>query len=195
MWWYTSSRFSIIDTDACDRITINLNTYNKILKSNIRMAKQNHYYTLFEKYKFNIKNTWTNIKDLLHQFKVKIDFPNNFMINGEELTDSNIIANTFCKYFTDIGPSLTKNIKMPQNINGKDFLTGTHNCKFQCKKIDNILILRIINDLPYESSTCFDDVSMRLIKAIKTEIVPALTCTFKESSFKTRMPGTVVGQQ
>ena len=181
MWWYTSSRFSIIDTDACDRITINLNTYNKILKSNIRMAKQNHYYSLFEKYKYNIKNTWTNIKDLFHQFKDKIDFPNHFMVNGKEITDSNIIANKFCKYFTDVRPSLTKKIKMLKNINVKYFLTGTHNCKFQCKKIDDISILRIINDLPNKSSTCFDDVIMRLIKAIKTETVPALKCIFNQS--------------
>ena len=57
------------------------------------MTKQNHYYSLFEKY--NIKNTWTNIKDLLQQSKVKRDFPNHFMINGEKITDSNIIANIF----------------------------------------------------------------------------------------------------
>ena len=50
------------------------------------------------------------------------------MINGEEITDSNIKAHTFCKYFTDIGPSLAKNIKMSKNFNAKDLLTGMHNC-------------------------------------------------------------------
>ena len=152
-----------------------------IVKSNIRMAKRNYYYSLFKKYKYNIKNTWTNIKDLLQQSKVKRDFPNHFTINGEEITDSNIIANKFCKYFTDIGPSLTKNMKMPKNINVKDFLTGTHSCTFQFKQIDDISILRIINDLPNKSSTGFDDISMRLIKAIKTEIIPALLCIFNQS--------------
>ena len=97
------------------------------------------------------------------------------MINREEITDSNIIANTFCKYSTD------KNIKMPQNINAKDFLTGTHNCTFQFKNNDNISILKIINELPNKSSTGFDDISMTLLKAIKTEIIPALTCIFNQS--------------
>ena len=83
------------------------------------------------------------------------------MINGEEIIDANIIANELCKYFTDIGPSLAKNIKMPKNIN--DFLTVTYNCTFQFRKIDDISILRIINDLPNKSSTGFDDIiSMRL---------------------------------
>ena len=40
------------------------------------MAKRNHYYSLFEKYKYNIKNTLTNIKDLLQQSEVKRDFRN-----------------------------------------------------------------------------------------------------------------------
>ena len=31
------------------------------------------------------------------------------------------------------------------------------------------------------SSTGFDDISMRLIKAIKTKIIPALTCIFNQS--------------
>ena len=74
-----------------------------------------------------------------------------------------------------------KNIKMPKNINVKDFLTGTHNRTFQFRKIDDISILRIINDLPDKSSTGFDDISMRKIKAIKTEIIPALTCIFNQS--------------
>ena len=52
------------------------------------------------------------MKDLLQQSKVKRDFPNHFKINGEEITDLNIIAKKNCKYFTDIGPSLAKNIKM-----------------------------------------------------------------------------------
>ena len=70
---------------------------------------------------------------------------------------------------------------MPKNINVKEFLIGTHNCTFQFKKIDDISILGIINDLPNKSSTGFDDISMRLIKAIKTEIMPSLTCIFNQS--------------
>ena len=35
--------------------------------------------------------------------------------------------------------------------------------------------------LKNKSSTGFDDISMRLIKAIKTEMIPALTCIFIQS--------------
>ena len=111
------------------------------------------------------------MKDLLKQSKAKRHFPNYFMINEEKITDSIIIANKFGKYFNDIGPSLAKNIKMPQNINAKDFLTGTHSCTFQCKNIDDISILKIINELPNKFGTGFNDISMTLLKAIKTEII------------------------
>ena len=39
------------------------------------------------------------------------------MINGEKPTDSNIIANKFCKYFTDVGSKPRKKHKNAQNIN------------------------------------------------------------------------------
>ena len=54
-------------------------------------------------------------------------------------------------------------MKMPKSINAKNFLTGTHNCTFQFQNIDNISILKIINELPNKSSTGFDDISMTLI--------------------------------
>ena len=47
--------------------------------------------------------------------------------------------------------------------------------------IQLLILLWIINDLPNKSRTGFDDISMRIIKAIKTEIIPALTCIFNQS--------------
>ena len=41
------------------------------------------------------------------------------MMKGEEITDWNIITNTFCKYFIDIGPSLAKNMKKLKIKNAK----------------------------------------------------------------------------
>ena len=178
---YKEYRKSPMNTVTRDRLKTNLNTYNKILKSNILLAKRKHYHSIFEKYKHNIKNTWTNIKDLFQQSKVKRDFPNHFLINGEDITDTNNIANKFCEYFTNIGPSLAKNIIMPKNIKVEDFLTSTRNCTFQFYKTDDSSILKIINELPNKTSTGFDDLSMRLIKLIKSEIIPSLTCIFNQS--------------
>ena len=137
-----------MNTATRERIKTSLNTYNKILKSNILLAKRKHYHSILKKYKHTIKNTWTNIKDLLQQCKVKRDFPNHFLINREKVTDADNIANKFCEYFTNIGPSLAKNNNMPKNIKVEDFLTSTQNCIFQSYKTDDSSILKIINELP-----------------------------------------------
>ena len=70
---------------------------------------------------------------------------------------------------------------MPKNIKIEDFLTSTRNCTFQFYKTDDSSILRIINESPNKTSTDFDDLSMRLIKLIVSEIIPSLTCIFNQS--------------
>ena len=72
---------------------------------------------------------------------------------------------------------------MPKNIKVEDFLTSTRNCRptFQFYKTDDSSILKIINESPNKTSTGFDDLSMRLIKLIVSEIIPSLTCIFNQS--------------
>ena len=48
------------DTIQFQNHKINLNTYNKILKSNIRLAKKNYYNSRFQKYKNNINKLNTS---------------------------------------------------------------------------------------------------------------------------------------
>ena len=43
-------------------MVINLHTYNNILKRSIRKAKADYYYSRFEKYKNDMRNTWVTIK-------------------------------------------------------------------------------------------------------------------------------------
>ena len=63
-------------------------------------------------YIYNIDNKCPqNLKYLLQQSKDKRNFPDHFMMNGKEITDSNIIAIKFCKYVIAIGSR--QDIKMP----------------------------------------------------------------------------------
>ncbi len=50
---------------------INLNTYNKILKNLIRLAKQFYYETIFAKLKNDTKATWKPINKILNRTKRK----------------------------------------------------------------------------------------------------------------------------
>ena len=90
-------------------------------------------------------------------------------------------ANHYPRAPAHIGPSLAKNNYIPKNIKVEDFLTSTRNCTFLFYKTDDSSILNIINELLNKTSTEFYDLSMKLIKLIKSEIIPTLTGIFKQS--------------
>ena len=54
------------NTAEYDINKINLRTYNNILKKNIYEAKKLHIANEFERYKYDMKNTWSTIKHILN---------------------------------------------------------------------------------------------------------------------------------
>ena len=68
-------------------MVINLHTYNNILKRSIRKAKADDYYSRFEKYKNDMRNTWVTIKEIISK--------ESFLINNVLTKDKTIIANEF----------------------------------------------------------------------------------------------------
>ena len=51
------------DFQNFETLTINLRTYNNILKRNIKQAKKAYYQEAFQKHQNDIKSTWRIIKD------------------------------------------------------------------------------------------------------------------------------------
>ena len=66
----TSPQYAMIKT--------NLSTYRNILRTTITLAKQTYYQKLFNKYKNNIKQTWTTINTLLNKSKTGNDLTDFF---------------------------------------------------------------------------------------------------------------------
>ncbi len=62
---------STFDSLEHETLKINLTTYNKILKKNIRIAKRAYYESCFEKYKNDMRKTWSTISDILNKSKKK----------------------------------------------------------------------------------------------------------------------------
>lgn len=83
------------DSNEYQTLKVNLSTYNKMLKHNIQLAKRKYYFSCFEKYKYDIKNTWCAIRDILKKGELKSNFPENFKINNCRVSDSEQIANKF----------------------------------------------------------------------------------------------------
>lgn len=163
-----------------------LETYNRILRQNIRNAKKLYYSTCFNKFTDDMKKTWDNIKDILNKSKSKKDYPEYFKINEQEETNSVNIANAFNDYFLTIGKTLADSIITPQNVSYKNFLQNPSdkNFKFELTNVDEVI--KVIDKLKAKTSRGIDGISNKLLKSIKKEIAPCITKLIN-NSFKTNI--------
>ena len=72
-------RLKLTDPNSAnyDTININLKTYNGILKTSIRAAKQAYFELCFKRFKNDIKNTWKTINDILSKTKIQKKITNS----------------------------------------------------------------------------------------------------------------------
>ena len=139
---------------AYERHRTQLNTYNRILKNSIRIAKKNYYVNIFAKYKSDMKKTWATINAIINTSKAKKEFPKEFVVNGSSVTNEQDIANLFNDYYINIGPNLAEKIQNPQNKCYEDYLYNPNNsCEFNFKDVNKDIILKIISSLKAKSSS------------------------------------------
>ena len=160
-----------------------MSTYNRILKSNIRLAKTQYYHSVFEKFKKDIKHNWTTIKELLNRVKDNKSSAPEFQIDGICVSDPQIITNKFNHYFNSIGPSLAENINSP-NIDFRSFLPDGVRQQFSFHEVQEETISKIIDKFPAKTSCGIDGISLKFIKQIKDVIVKPL-CTIINQSLTT----------
>ena len=80
-------------------LLVNLKTYNSILKTSFRKAKQIYYDKCFHNYKFDIKNTWKTINEILSRNKTNKSFPKYVKDSHSIVTDKSEIVNKFNDLF------------------------------------------------------------------------------------------------
>ena len=163
-----------------ETLRINLSTYNKILKSNIRLAKSQYYHTVFDKYKKDIKHTWITIKELLNNTTNDKQLPSQIRLEGNNISDPQTIANNFNKYFNDIGPSLAEKINSP-NIDFSSYLTENASQNFKFNQVTEEIVNKIIDNFPAKTSCGIDNISMKLVKKIKDVLLTPLCIVINQS--------------
>ena len=103
---YFKMKQTPVNTQQYITLTINLKTYNGILRRSIRVAKTMYYHTTFEKCKHDIKETWSTILKNIQKTTTGGKLPDYFKIDGNIVNDKHVIANKFNTCFTNIGPTL-----------------------------------------------------------------------------------------
>ena len=158
----------------------NLKTYNKILKKSIQTAKKLYYAKRFDDFKYDIKNTWNTINDIINRKNNKSNPPEGFLINNVMEHDQQKIAHEFNKYFVQIGPKLADDIQIPHNKCFKDYLITPANSDFYFYSVNENDVIKAIDSLKSKSSCGIDRLSSKLLKALKSELACPIAQIFNK---------------
>jgi hypothetical protein len=146
--------------------------YNRIYLNVIRKAKQLYWENKFNECKSDMKNTWKHLNSVLNRKSNKHEFPDNFSINSNRITDHKDIAEEFNNYFVNIGPKLASAIPAsnahslpPNNLVNSFYMEPTTPQE----------ISSIIKSMKPKTSCGYDGISPKFIKQISDEIVSPLS--------------------
>ena len=149
--------------------------YNSVYNKCIKAAKNIHWKTTFETTKHDMKKTWENINKLMNRNSKHTSQSNSFTDDKQEYNTPTEIANGFNKYFTNIGPSLSKDIPSTQ-IKAADFLShSTTLNSLYLYPATPPEIATIIKQMKPKTSTGHDNISPKLLKSIDDTIALPLT--------------------
>ena len=149
--------------------------YNSVYNKCVKAAKNIHWKNTFETTKHDMKKTWENINKLINRNSKHISQSNSFSDDKQEYNTPTEIANGFNKYFTNIGPSLSKNIPS-SHIKAVDFLSNrtTLNSLYLYPATPPE-IAKIIKLMKPKTSTGHDNISPKVLKSIDDTIALPLT--------------------
>ena len=84
--------------------------YRTLFNKLKRTSKELYYANLFEKYKGDIRKTWTTLNSTTGHCKDKSIINSKFHINTKITENTSEIANGFCKYFSEVGETFATKI-------------------------------------------------------------------------------------
>ena len=152
-------------------------SYEKIVKKDIKEAKQRYFDQIFTAYKSDMKKTWKTINETLNRSKRGSNVTSIFYHNGFTLSNAKDIANAFNVYFANIGKNLASEIE--QNVNIIDYTqylsTPITETKLQFKCITDNDTQKAIDKLENKNSSGHDGISNKLLKLLKMELSKSLT--------------------
>ena len=124
-----------------------------------------------------MKKTWRPINKTLSEDKISSQLRSIFYHNDLELTNPTEIADAFNMQFANIGKDLAAEIEknITKDSDFTQYLTAPSltKCKFRC--VTQAEIIQAIDNLENKNSFGHDEMSNKLLKFIKYEIISSLT--------------------
>ena len=153
------------DSNESNKFISCRNNYEKLK----RITKQDYFKNQLEKYKLDIRKTWSVLNTIIGRNNKKSKLSDDFDIDGDKIDDPDKISNEFCKYFTEIGNKFASKIPKPR--------TPFHN-HLTNKVTQNIFmfptnpkeILKLIYKMKPKKSAGPDNISSQLVKQLASSI-------------------------
>ena len=110
--WITKGLYEKVLKNSTEKHELAYKTYKRLFESIKKHSKKLHLSNLTLKYKNNIKKAREVIKESIGKRNCHDqNFPKKIVVDGKDITDEELIAKCFNKYFAEIGPKLAKNIQ------------------------------------------------------------------------------------
>ena len=132
-----------------------------------------------EQHKNDIKSTWKVLNEILNRNNRRRQLPSVFNHNSIEISDPKEIADQFCKYFTNIGPSLAS--KIPRSLNSFSHFLPERLVNSVFLELVYEEVIDICNSFRSSAAPGFDNISMGTIKECINCIISPLTSIFNLS--------------
>ena len=131
----------------------NINKYKKyklMVRKLINDCQRDHYDKLIDSNKSNVRKTWNVIKDIINRNK-KSRISNKFRINNGVESNPRIIADSFNRFYVNIGHSQSRNIP-PSNLSALSYIKNDVNHSIYLHPVTESEIVKIILSLKNGSS-------------------------------------------
>ena len=153
--------------------------YRNLHNRSIRAAKNNYYGELLTSYRGDISKTWQTLNELIGKSHDKTTCT-SIKIDDMEITDSNLISNKFCEFFTSIGQKCAENIP-DSKVPFTHHLKGAYSHSLFLSPITPGDMISIMGQIKSKSSSGNDNISSKLLKSIKGEIAYPLSVAINSS--------------
>ena len=154
--------------------------YKNKLTTILRLAEKQYYANKLLEMKSNISGTWKLLNKMTCRGAAKKQRIEEIESNGCKISSSQIIAEKFNHFFSNIGPELAKKIP-PSSKKPEQFLKGSYPHSMFFSPILENEIFDIISNLKNTTSRGYDNLPMSILKSCNLELCPILTYLTNES--------------
>jgi hypothetical protein len=137
----------------------------------IKAAKKLYYQGLLADNKSNLKESWRILKEMIGK-KRNNECNAQFLIDGETITDNNVIVNKFNDCYVNMGPNLAKVIP-PANKQPVEYLKGTFVNSLYFSPVCEEEIVSIVKKLK-RSAAGIDGIQPDVIKTVYPALIQPL---------------------